>query len=104
MDSSPPAWRSYAVDARLTAAGQGSDATAVDAALQSGCGALVALQFSLSSMTGLPDDYQVAANALMAAIESATSAVADLQELSIGTARSCLAHGFVTRRFGQQPA
>jgi hypothetical protein len=73
---------------------------AIEQAIQTGCGTLLALEASLASVEEVPGEHEHAEAAIRAAIELLRYAIADLRELVPVQAPSQMAMGFVTRRRG----
>ena len=83
---------------RRRGAPNGEGTAPVDEALQTGCGALVALQASLASAEEVPGRARRAEAALRAAIELVGIALSDLRESTASGERSPLSLGFVFAR------
>ena len=71
---------------------------AVEEAIQTVCGALVALQASQASVETIPGGHHHAEASLRAAIDLVREAVADLRQLSTTSSSSEVALGFVVER------
>jgi len=83
------------------APGRLTDEAAIEQAIQTGCGTLLALEASLASVEQAPGDHQHAEAAIRAAIELLRYAIADLRDLVAVQEPSQMAIGFVTRRRGR---
>jgi len=72
--------------------------TAVEEAIQSGCGTLAALQASLASVETIPGKHERVEASLRAAITLVREAVAELRQHAATSSSSQLALGFVVER------
>ena len=72
--------------------------SAVEEAIQTGCGTLAALQASLASVETIPGPHERVEASLKAAIALVREAVADLRQLAATSSSSHLALGFVVER------
>lgn len=70
---------------------------AVETAIQTGCGTLLALQASLASVEDIPGEHSHAEASLKAAIELVRAAVSELRTSIAADASSPLSFGFVFR-------